>query len=377
MEIRSWPTLLLAGILASAALPARIALPADDDKTVRTFHIGNSLTDTVDGWLGPVAKGAGRKLDFHRFTIPGAPTDWLWDHPGTGFGDSRYAEAFAKLVPIDHIFTQPFAGHNRSIPNEADYSARFFNLCRKHSPGVQAWLYVQWPTPKFNDAWAQGKGATVELRLKPAQTWQEGVANHTAYTEAVARLINNTYEGKPVRIVPGGAALAALKTEIDAGRVPGMTNFFAETFADDIHLKPKGRYLIALVHYACIYRESPEGKVSALTTELTQEQAAIFQRIAWQVVRDYAWTGVSGQQPAGAAEKSTGPKSGELTAAMVEAIEKAAPEQAPAKPARPRKCSSTAVCRRTRSHERNQGYATRTVFHRRAGARVTRTLSCR
>jgi len=293
----------LTGILASVMSSGRVAQAAEEkqaaeaNKTVRTFHIGNSLTDTVDGWLAPVAQSAGRKLDFHRFTIPGAPTDWLWDHPGTGFGDSRYAEAFGRLAPIDHIFTQPFAGHNRSIPNEADYSARFFNLCRKQSPDVQAWLYVQWPGPDFKDGWAQGQGATVELKLKPAKTWQEGVANHTAYTEAVARLINKTYEGKPVRIVPGGAALAALKTEIDAGRVPGLNDFFAEIFADDIHLKPWGRYMIALVHYACIFRESPEGKVSALKTGLTDHQAAIFQRIAWETVRSYPWTAGSGEPP--------------------------------------------------------------------------------
>src|ERR1017187_6122426 len=77
-------------------------------RTVRTFHIGNSLTDTVDGWLKPVAESAGRTLDFHRFTIPGAPTDWLWNHPGGGFGDCRYPEAFFVVAPIDHIFTQPF-----------------------------------------------------------------------------------------------------------------------------------------------------------------------------------------------------------------------------------------------------------------------------
>ncbi len=86
------------------------------------------------------------------------------------------------------------------------------------------------------------------MKLPPATTWQEGVANHVAYTEAVAERLNKTYQGKPVRIVPGGSALAILKTEMDAGRVPGMKDFFAEIFADGIHLTAKGRYLISLVH---------------------------------------------------------------------------------------------------------------------------------
>ena len=273
--------------------PYRIGQTARDAKTVRTFHIGNSLTDTVDGWLKPVAESAGRTLDFHRFTIPGAPTDWLRNHPGDGFGDCRYPEAFFVLAPIDHIFTQPFHGHDRSIPNEVEYSGKFFDLCRKHNPDVQAWLYVQWPGPQFQDRWSQGKGATAELKLQPAQTWREGVANHVTYTEAVAERLNKTYQGKPVRIVPGGTALAMLKTEVDAGRVPGMKDFFGEMFADGIHLTPKGRYLISLVHYACIYKESPEGKVSALATGLTADQAAIFQRVAWDAVKNYKWAGVA------------------------------------------------------------------------------------
>ena len=97
--------LLTVVIFAVAAIGDRGGR-ADEPKTsraVRTFHIGNSLTDTLDGWLEPLSKSAGRELEFHRFTIPGAPTDWLWDHPGAK-GDANYREAFAKLAPLDHVF---------------------------------------------------------------------------------------------------------------------------------------------------------------------------------------------------------------------------------------------------------------------------------
>ena len=268
----------------------RIGKTDPDAKLVRTFHIGNSLTDTIAGGLQPLAASAGKPMDFHRFTIPGAPTDWLWDHPGSGFGDPRYLEAFFVLAPIHHLFTQPFAGHGRSIENEAEYSGRFFAACRKHSPEVQPWLYVQWPGPKFEDNWSRGK--IDKLPLKPATTWQEAVANHLAYTEAVRERINHRNESKPVLIVPGGLGLALLKTQMDAGKVPGMTDFFKEIFSDDIHLTAKGRYLIALVHYACIYKESPEGKVSALTSGLSDEQAKLFQRLAWEAARGYRWSGI-------------------------------------------------------------------------------------
>ena len=275
--------------------PDRIGQRARGDGVVRTFHIGNSLTDTVDGWLAPMAQSAGRTLEFHRFTIPGAPTDWLWDHPGGGFGDSRYAEAFTALAPIDHLVTQPFAGHDRSIENEAEYSGRFFDLCRRHSPEARLWLYAQWPGKRFDDNWSRARGSASPLGLKPAPTWQDGAANQRAYVAAVRDRLDAAHAGRAVRIVPAGSALAALKTRIEAGRVPGMRDFFAATFADDLHLNAQGRYLVALVHYACIFGESPADRVGALTTGLTPDQARIFQEIAWETVRDDPWAGIAGR----------------------------------------------------------------------------------
>jgi transposase len=151
-------------LAASAPVLAafRIGKPGAASKTIRTFHIGNSLTDTVDGWLRPAAESAGKSLDFHRFTIPGAPTDWLWNHPGTGFGDSHYPQAFFALTPLDHLFTQPFAGHGRDVANEADYSGRFYRLARRHSPGVQMWLYVS----------GRAKPSTTAGRRRAARTWR-------------------------------------------------------------------------------------------------------------------------------------------------------------------------------------------------------------
>jgi hypothetical protein len=278
---------------AVAVAPYRIGAGRADARTVRTFHIGNSLTDTVDNWLANVATASGRSLDFHRFTIPGAPTDWLWDHPASGFGDSRYAEAFVALAPIDHLFLQPFAGHARSVENEADYGGRFAALCREQSPRVQVWLYAQWPDKDFRDAWSRADGSAKGLGLTPARTWADGAANHRAYIDHIRKALNAARAGAtPVRVVPAGDALARLKAEIDAGRVPGQSDLFAETFSDDLHLNPKGRYLVALVFWACLYGESPEGTLGPLNTGLTDEQARIYRRIAWETVQSDPATGV-------------------------------------------------------------------------------------
>ena len=39
--------------------------------------------------------------------------------------------------------------------------------------------------------------------------------------------------------------------------------------------------------FAAFYRESPEGKVLPVVTTLTAEQAAVMQRLAWDVVKNY------------------------------------------------------------------------------------------
>lgn len=258
----------------------------------RTYHIGNSLTDTINDLLSAIAKSAGYNHDYLRSTIPGAPTDWNWDHPGSALGEKDYRTVFATKAPIDHLFTQPFAGHGRAIANEVDYSSRFYRLARQKSPNVQHWIYAQWASQRMDDSWTQAKDSAAGLGLTPAKNWEDATRNHLAYHEAVRQRMDDQNEGKPILIVPGGMALVRLKQEIEAGKVPGMTDFFATQFEDDIHLSSKGGYLIALVHYACIYKRNP-ASVTFANTGLTSDQAKIYQRIAWDTVKSYKWTGNS------------------------------------------------------------------------------------
>jgi hypothetical protein len=258
-----------------------------------TFHVGNSLTDTLDGWLEPVMESAGYAHAFYRFTIPGAPTDWLWAHPGQGFGESRYREAFLIRAPLTDVFTQPFEGHNRSVANEAEHSANFFAAAREYSPDVQPWLYSQWPVKSGGGNWADAKWRREEAPagVRPAGgDYAAGCENHLRYFEAVREAINRTWKGKPVRIVPTARAMAEAKRAVEAGRVPGLSDF-DDFYSDDLHLSPKGRWFVANVVAACLAGASPEGKASALNSGLTEAQAKVLQRIAWDVVSNYEHAG--------------------------------------------------------------------------------------
>ncbi|MGF1447910.1 MAG: FN3 associated domain-containing protein [Opitutales bacterium] len=271
---------------------------AGEQRGLRTFHIGNSLTDTTNGWLEPMAQSAGYDHRYHRFTIPGAPTDWLWNHPNSGFGESNVAKAFPRLAPIDAIIQQPFAGHGRTVANEAEHGGKFWQLARETSPDVRLWVYQQWPTWNFGDRWAKANFADQALKaqtLAPATTWEEAVMNHLAYNERLRETLDQAHDGPPVGIIPVGLALKNLKEAIDAGRVPGFAgqDFHALHFpkeGKDIHVNNRGAYFVNLVFFSTLYGVPPEAvNLPAERIDLTPEQDRIYRQIAWDTVRNYPW----------------------------------------------------------------------------------------
>ncbi len=270
----------------------------DARRGLRTFHIGNSLTDTTNNWLEPMAQSAGYDHKYHRFTIPGAPTDWLWNHPGSGFGDNNVSEAFPRLAPIDAIIQQPFSGHGRSIANEAEHGGRFWKLARESSPEVRLWVYQQWPSWNFQRRWDQANFADETLKargLTPATTWEEAVRNHTAYMERLREVLDEAHSGPPVGIIPVGLALKNLKQAIEAGRVPGFEgqDFHQLHFpkdGKDIHVNARGAYFVNLVFFSTLYGVPPDAvDLPAERIDLTPEQDRVYRQIAWETVQGYAW----------------------------------------------------------------------------------------
>ncbi len=269
-----------------------------------SFSIGNSLTDTFNGWLEPVAQSAGYDHDAYRFTIPGAPTDWLWSHPGSGFGENNVREAFPRIAPIDFLTTQPFSGHGRSIENEAEHSAKFWNLARETSPEAQLILYAQWPSRDLSDNWSKAtQDYMQDLEVtQNAATYEDAAANHMRYFEKLRETIDQAHPGKPVLICPTPPALVKLKAAIESGDVPGLPRdkFFELHFGKsdlgpgyNIHMIEKGRYFVALLLFCMMYEEAPDKvNLSQEITTLTPEQDAVYKKIAWETVRDYAWSGV-------------------------------------------------------------------------------------
>ncbi len=84
MVSRSSTRGLLTAVIAASACLSTAA--RGDDRPLRAYFIGNSVTDTIRyERLAHLAKSRGHTLTCGRHMIPGAPLSWLWEHPNDGF----------------------------------------------------------------------------------------------------------------------------------------------------------------------------------------------------------------------------------------------------------------------------------------------------
>ena len=102
-----------------------------------------------------------------------------------------------------------------------------------------------------------------------------------------------------VRVIPAGQVLARFVRTVDArGGVDGVSGA-RDLFRDTIHLNDLGAYLVALTHYAVLYRRSPIGLPRQLlradgtaADAPAAETARLMQEVVWDVVTEYPKTGV-------------------------------------------------------------------------------------
>lgn len=271
-----------------------------------TFHIGNSLTNTT-AKFADFARTAGIVHKYQSFTAGGHLTWQLWDNQ-LPKRQKEWDDKLAGYKRIDHFTVQPRDFTNNSVDHEADYAIRFFEVIRKHSPEMQPWFYAEWVEKDRRRPTDQGKMATRQMKQTyPAQTWEESMAAMLLYNEDLQAKVLETYkEGKRPRVLPSCLAMGWIKNLIDQGKLHGAEKdaFYPLLFSDGVHPNVKGGYLVDLTWYAAFYRESPEGKILATGTGLTDEQATVTQKLAWDVVKNYPDCGLyeEGSKPVAAPE---------------------------------------------------------------------------
>lgn len=268
---------------------------------VTSFHLGNSLTDTLNAHLAQISAAAGRDHTYHRCTVPGAPSEYLWTRAdlgciGVGSWPSVYENA-ARYGRLNHQSTQPSLGHGRSVDNEGDFTLRFLDAARKGgSTAVQHWIMGVWPTRDLDDQFSTARASLAAGDSYPyarANTFEQAALNHMAYVSSLAKWTNariagdpQTYGTKGVRVIPGSLAMYALLKDHYAGNVSAMQS---EIYEDTSHLKPKGAYFISLLVYAALFGETPESKENThhVSLGIATAEARVLQKLAWDVWQAY------------------------------------------------------------------------------------------
>ena len=175
--------------------------------------------------------------------------------------------------------------------DSARYFSRWAELARQSGPDVQVYLYETWHNLDDPDGWLSRLDADL-----PA-LWEDELLL-PAFADAPDR---------PVRVIPAGQVMAAFARAVEArGGVEGIAgpeDLFSrrdDGSRDTIHLNGLGNYLVALTHYAVLYRTSPVGLPHELrradgspASAPSAEAAALMQQVVWDVVTGYPKTGVA------------------------------------------------------------------------------------
>lgn len=237
--------------------------------------VGPTLPDLVEAGL----QHMGEPALVQAQVINGAPLAYLWDHSAEAEGvDGRAVLAAGGITDLVLTEAIPLAGQVQWNDSKG-LVARWADAARAGNPEVRVWLYESW------HSLASGSGAEVPDDPGAGVAWRQRLRDDLPLWQQIA--------GDRARLIPAGQAMGHLADEIAAGRVPGLSDI-SEIFADDIHPNGKGLYFLAMVHLAAITGRSPEGLPARLMRTwpsrdavITDDQAAAFQRIAWEAVSAY------------------------------------------------------------------------------------------
>lgn len=244
-------------------------------ESVSAFYIGHSLMGTtVPGMMqGLLEEPVEMQI------LNGAPLEWQWKeaHHAQGVNGRKWlpGHAVEALVITERVPLAPAVEYHDSL----GYAAKWVELARQSNPRVKPYLYQTWDY------------------IEPGSTraWRDRIMADLPQWQAIADHVNRDLpEGaEPMRLVPVGLGMVRLHDAAEAGKVPGATSI-RDFFLDDIHPTEKGGcYYIAMINYATLTGKSPVGLTNRIPggggpyPQVPQEQAAVLQELAWQVVQEF------------------------------------------------------------------------------------------
>lgn len=281
-------------------------------RTIRAFHIGNSLTfkalsHQYKQWslLGYeerlLAFMDGRGVHY----VPGWHISWgaslpsIWSRPFEPAVANAGALGQALVDCTWDVLTVQLWGAD-SVGDVAAAKGMIAMALAKN-PELQSFLVETWVhkektlVPDFPTQWNR--------------PWKEGdtYGIPPIHCQAYARLVFKRLREAtadlrhPVRLIPIGSVMAELDRRMRAGQVAGFTRV-EELYNDDVHLTENGNYVALETFYAVILGKDPKGQPrSTFFPTVDDAFAAAVQDAVWQVVTTTPETGVSAPGAAPAA----------------------------------------------------------------------------
>ena len=249
---------------------------------LRVFYTGHSFHMFVPRQVEDMVRATGIEGHHPAGTqgIGGSRVIQHWDLAD----DKNKAKAALKSGEVD-VFTM--AAH-LAIPD--DGIANFTELGLKHNPKLRLLVQASWypfdvPGDERIRENAERDKMTIEQLQAAVDEWRTRL-------EAQADALNKKHGQDAVFIVPVGDAVVKLRELVVQGKFPGITKQ-SELFRDPIgHVGPHVQALAGYCNFVAIYRVNPQG-LKLPGQEVTPEQHAILQRLAWDTVSKYSHAGIA------------------------------------------------------------------------------------
>jgi hypothetical protein len=275
-------------------------VPAGPVTSAKAFYFGHSLVDQdMPLMIGSFAKARQKSWLAHGQLGWGTPlvAHFKWDgkfdeDAPLGFADENRGrslfvgegKAEVQKGGYDVLVITESNGHTRTEGDETvDYATRLVKLARKANPAIRVFLYGNWLDRK---------------EFPNDDAWRSQTERDIKWWESVAERVNKEIDGPDLLVIPGGPILARITREAKEGKLPGLSVNDLFRADDGVHVNDRGFYVIALAHYAAIFRDSPVGLPVASETEdgpaetLSAENAARIQQIVWDMLKAYPLAGI-------------------------------------------------------------------------------------
>ena len=217
---------------------------------------------------------------------------WDEDAPRNGFADSnvhpQFRDGHEALSSGEYdavVLTE--AVEIRDAIKYMESPKMLHNLAdkaRAHNPDVTVYFYETWHHLDDPEGWLERIDRDLPLY------WEDAILRPA---------LNYDNEPKPIYMIPGGQVMAQFARALEARGGVGPLQTRQDLFEDQIHFNDYGAYLIALTHYAVIYKTSPVGLPHALVKadgtpadDPGADAARLMQEVVWEVVTQYPKTGV-------------------------------------------------------------------------------------